>query len=139
MRILRSETGPGREEVVPNHGSCFDVSIFEQTGKSRFCKLFLSVVLSVSTGGGYDSSSPCPRYYPHYCASKLCHEELSRDLSCVVVDLAYYCSSVFPVHAQTEKTSDGLPVERRLYLKSFTECEAQRHHSQEAGFFASET
>jgi hypothetical protein len=34
----------------------------------------------------------------------------------MVVDLAYGCSSVFPVHGQTEKAAGTLPVQWRLRL-----------------------
>jgi len=34
----------------------------------------------------------------------------------MVVDMAYDCSSIFPVHGQTEKAARKLPVQRRLRL-----------------------
>jgi len=34
----------------------------------------------------------------------------------MVVDMAYGCSSIFPVHGQTEKAAGTLPVQRRLRL-----------------------
>ena len=64
-------------------------------------------VLPMSTGGGYDSSNS---YYSRSWTSRVRDEKLSLEFSRSVFDLAYYCSSSFSVHGETEKAVDRFSV-----------------------------
>src|SRR5258708_39646373 len=71
-------------------------------------------VLSMSTGGAHVSNNSCYSFRSWTFEPR--HEELTWVFSYIVLDLAYYFSSIFTVHGQTEKTVARLSMQWRLHL-----------------------